>query len=82
MQITAEETIPDLIQSCLPDLDETEREFVQAYYLTDRRGSLEKLAGKFGLSSEGIRNLRDHALRRLKDLLVAKKVTSMRDILL
>ena len=61
----------DHLQSALEKLDERSREIIKARWVTDRKETLQNLAGRFGISAERVRQIEQQALRNLRGALTA-----------
>ena len=62
------------LAAAMRSLPEREREIVMACYLQDPPMTLEALGDRFDLSKERIRQLRERALKRLRDSLAASEL--------
>ncbi len=60
----------DRLMAAFGELDSREKEIVSSRWLTDKKLTLQELAGRFGISAERIRQLEQNALRKLRDRLV------------
>jgi hypothetical protein len=81
MQVSAEENMAIVIASCLKQLDETETAFVREYYLSDQKTTLTQFAKRWRLSTKALSELRSRVGVRFKELLAAKNIFSIGDLL-
>jgi hypothetical protein len=81
MNITADEEMAEVIRFAISGLDPMESAFVKHYYLGEPRGTLAAFALKWQVSPKDLAELRVQSLEKLKERLVLKGITSIRDIL-
>jgi hypothetical protein len=79
--LTAEEQISCVLRHAIAELDPIEAAFVEGYYLHQPRVTLSTFATEWGLSGKALSELRIRVLAKMKQMLEAQNVTSMRDIL-
>ncbi len=61
----------ELLHSALATLDDRSRDIVSQRWLNDDKQTLQKLAGKYNISAERIRQLENNAMKKLKESMVA-----------
>ncbi len=59
------------LHSALLALDERSREIVTARWMSERKATLQDLAGRFGISAERVRQIEQQALRTMRDAVAA-----------
>jgi len=57
------------LQDAMSTLDERSREILKARWMSDRKTTLQELAGRFDVSAERIRQIEQHAMRSLRTAL-------------
>jgi RNA polymerase sigma-32 factor len=60
------------LEMALEHLDQRSLDIVQQRWLNDRKATLHDLAAKYGVSAERIRQLEQNAMKKLKDMIIAK----------
>jgi hypothetical protein len=80
MQVTAEEELSDLLDACLPELDQIEAAFIEDCCLREPNMLLRDFSKTWGLSAKALNDVRKRALVRLKDVMAKKRITSISDI--
>lgn len=81
MQVTAEEELSDLLDACLPALDEIEATFVEDCCLREPQLTLRDFSIMWGLSAKALQEVRKQVLVRLRELMAQKGITSIADII-
>ena len=81
MQVTAEAEMADLVQSCLPDLDEIEAASIQDCCLRELQLPLRQFSKRWGLSGKALKEVPKRAPIRLKDVMAKKDISSLADIM-
>ena len=61
----------DLLHSALATLDDRSRDIVSQRWLNDDKQTLQKLAGKYDISAERIRQLENNAMKKLRETMAA-----------
>lgn len=80
MQVNREAEMADVLQSCLPALDDMEASFVQDCWLREPQVALKTFAEQWHLSPKDLAELRSRVLVRLQELLAARGITSVADM--
>ena len=80
MQVNADETMAELVDLCVSELDEIEAAFINGQYFDQPRVSLPEFAQRWSLSKKAMDELRSRVAGRMKELLTRKGITSITDI--
>ena len=59
------------LHEALAQLDERSQAIIQARWMTDRKATLQDLAGRFGVSAERVRQIEQQAIRALRGAVAA-----------
>lgn len=60
-----------LLGEAMTSLDERSRDILKRRWLTDKKETLQKLAGEYGISAERIRQLENNAMKKLREAIAA-----------
>lgn len=80
MQVIAEDEMAGILRSCLQELDQVEAAFIEDCWLREPQLPLRDFSKEWGLSTKELKEVRERALVRLKDLMARKGITSIADI--
>jgi hypothetical protein len=80
MQVNADETMAELVDLCVSELDEIEAAFIKGQYFEQPRVSLPQFAERWHLSKKEMDELRSRIAGRMTELLARKGITSITDI--
>jgi hypothetical protein len=81
MEITTLDDVAILLWNCVRQLSELEASFIEECHLAEPRKTLKAFAAEHGLKLSEMADLRDRAMRRLREECAAKNVHSLADIL-
>lgn len=81
MQVSVEGEMAVVLEGCLSELEDIEAQFIRECHLQQPPTPMSKFARLRQLSPKDLTALRNRATGRLKELLAAKNIRSLGDIL-
>jgi hypothetical protein len=80
MEVTESIDLAVLLKDCLAEMETLEATFIEQCFLAEPRRTFKAFADSADLKPKAFTELRDRAMRRLKQELAVKKIRSMLDL--